>query len=75
MPLEAVWTTAVGTPVHRSHFRQLSLSEEAVCCNLEEDATCTLFLRAPAMGDLKSVEIAQAAHSAVLLRGGMTAEQ
>eukprot|EP00971_Amphidinium_carterae_P319230 6345207-Amphidinium_carterae.3 len=75
MPLAATWSTPVGLPVPRARFRDLDLAADSVHCNLDEDTTCTLFLRAPAMGDLKSVEIAQAAHSATLIRGGMTDRQ
>eukprot|EP00971_Amphidinium_carterae_P306267 6086479-Amphidinium_carterae.2 len=71
MPLTAVWTTAVGTPIHRSCFRDMDLASALVKCDLDQDATCSLFLRAPAMGDHKSVEIAQASHTAVLRKAGM----
>eukprot|EP00971_Amphidinium_carterae_P303170 6024150-Amphidinium_carterae.1 len=75
MPLAATWSTPVGAPVQRACFRGLGLTSDVVHCDLQEENTCSLFLRAPAMGDLKSVEIAQAAHTAVLLRGGLTTRQ
>eukprot|EP00971_Amphidinium_carterae_P278661 5531785-Amphidinium_carterae.2 len=75
MPKTAMFTTAVGRPVPRSLFRDMVLPPDAVLCDLALDRSCTLFLRAPAMGDLKSVEVAQAAHSAVLKRAGMTDQQ
>eukprot|EP00971_Amphidinium_carterae_P113519 2248945-Amphidinium_carterae.2 len=71
MPHRAVMATAVGVPVSRSHFLDLDLPSDRVLCDLNTDETCTLFLRAPAMGDLKSVEIAQAAHASVLRKAGM----
>eukprot|EP00971_Amphidinium_carterae_P351168 6491953-Amphidinium_carterae.1 len=75
VPEAAIWCTAVGRPVSSAVFRGPPLPEGAVRCDLDVNDTVTLFLQAPAMGDLKSVEIAQAAHTTVLLRAGMQSHE
>eukprot|EP00971_Amphidinium_carterae_P063954 1265951-Amphidinium_carterae.2 len=71
VPEAAMWETPVGRPVSRSIFSSLELPDGVVRCDLRSGGTATLYLRAPAMGDLKSVELAQASHTCVLLRAGM----
>eukprot|EP00971_Amphidinium_carterae_P140316 2779963-Amphidinium_carterae.3 len=72
----AMKSTPIGWPVEHSAFRGLDLPAEVLLCDLHLvlgvlDITATLYLRSPAMGDLKTVEVAQAAHTTVLLKAGM----
>eukprot|EP00971_Amphidinium_carterae_P258329 5127379-Amphidinium_carterae.2 len=71
VPEAAMKSTPIGWPVERSLFRNKDLPADVILCDLQQDTTATLYLRSPAMGDLKSVEVAQAAHTTVLLKAGM----